>query len=467
MYLAAIFQAIGIMVRLVFLITALCGRANCFRERELVEKLLENYHTGLRPIIGNSSQPTRVNISIKLVQIFEMDVKKQVVITSVWLKQAWFDPGLQWNQSKHGWIEEISLSPDDVWVPDTVLLNNAETNKMGKPVGMKNPLLVTSHGTVRWLAPVILKSSCKLNVRYFPFDEQFCRLKFASWTYSRSTIQLQPEETDILQNYTESGEWNLQSVYALTSSSRATHIHTEGKSAVTYVIHIRRKVFYYFYYLIAPCTMTSFMTLILFTLPPESGERMVVGVTILLSLIVFYLLASTHIPETSDVVPLIGRYYVVTITEISCALILTCWVLRFHHYNTSVGKVPSWVKVYILGYVAKVVRYEVPDENTTPTERIEDEEDRNATGNADATESSLTRRRLPKEPSGITMMAKQVLRKQEKDNIQEEWQLVARVVNRLFLICYLIAVALSIFGIFLDVPGVLVSRPLPPTTDDE
>ena len=35
---------------------------------------------------------------------------------------------------------------------------------------------------------------------------------------------------------------------------------------------------------------------------------MVMGVTILLSLAVFYLLASTHIPETSEVVPLIGRY---------------------------------------------------------------------------------------------------------------------------------------------------------------
>ena len=50
------------------------------------------------------------------------------------------------------------------------------------------------------------------------------------------------------------------------------------------------------------------MTLILFTLPRESGERMVMGVIILLSLTVFYLLASTHIPETSEVVPLIGRY---------------------------------------------------------------------------------------------------------------------------------------------------------------
>lgn len=43
-----------------------------FHERALVEKLLENYHTGLRPIISNSSQPTTVNLSLRLVQIFEM-----------------------------------------------------------------------------------------------------------------------------------------------------------------------------------------------------------------------------------------------------------------------------------------------------------------------------------------------------------------------------------------------------------
>ena len=43
-----------------------------FQERALVKKLLENYHTGLRPIISNSSQPTTVNLSLRLVQIFEM-----------------------------------------------------------------------------------------------------------------------------------------------------------------------------------------------------------------------------------------------------------------------------------------------------------------------------------------------------------------------------------------------------------
>ena len=81
--------------------------------------------------------------------------------------------------------------------------------------------------------------------------------------------------------------------------------------------------------------------------------------------------------------------------------------------------------------------------------------------------SSLARRRLPKEPSGITMMAERELKKQEEGNIQEEWQLAARIINRLFLVGYLIAVILSIFGIFLQVPGVFVSRPSPPTSDEE
>lgn len=65
------------------------------------------------------------------------------------------------------------------------------------------------------------------------------------------------------------------------------------------------------------------------------------------------------------------------------------------------------------------------------------------------------------------MMAERVSREQEEENVQDEWQLAARVINRLFLVGYLVAVVLSIFGIFLQVPGVLVTRPSPPTSDEE
>lgn len=48
---------------------------------------------------------------------------------------------------------------------------------------MQSKAMVTHDGVVFWPPPVKLRSSCKIDITYFPFDDQKCRLKFGSWTY--------------------------------------------------------------------------------------------------------------------------------------------------------------------------------------------------------------------------------------------------------------------------------------------
>lgn len=54
----------------------------------------------------------------------------------------------------------------------------------------------------------IFKSSCYIDVRWFPFDVQQCKLKFGSWSYGGWSLDLQMQEADV-SGYIPNGEWDL------------------------------------------------------------------------------------------------------------------------------------------------------------------------------------------------------------------------------------------------------------------
>ncbi len=72
-------------------------------------------------------------------------------------------------------------------MPDIVLYNSADDYNKGF---MQSKAMVKPDGKVFWPLPVKLRSSCKIDVTYFPFDDQICLIKFGSWTYSGLQVDL-------------------------------------------------------------------------------------------------------------------------------------------------------------------------------------------------------------------------------------------------------------------------------------
>jgi len=57
-------------------------------------------------------------------------------------------------------------------------------------VSYKPNVVIHSDGSVLWIPPAIYKSSCTIDVKYFPFDEQSCQMKFGSWTFNGDQVGL-------------------------------------------------------------------------------------------------------------------------------------------------------------------------------------------------------------------------------------------------------------------------------------
>lgn len=42
----------------------------------------------------------------------------------------------------------------------------------------------------------IFKSTCKVDIKWFPFDNQTCTLKFGTWTYTEELVNLTISQVD-------------------------------------------------------------------------------------------------------------------------------------------------------------------------------------------------------------------------------------------------------------------------------
>ncbi|XP_047100474.1 LOW QUALITY PROTEIN: acetylcholine receptor subunit alpha-like [Schistocerca piceifrons] len=270
--------------------------------------------------------------------------------TNLWVEQSWYDYKLRWEPKEYGGVHMLHVPSDHIWRPDIVLYNNADGNF---EVTLATKATIYHQGLVEWKPPAIYKSSCEIDVEYFPFDEQTCVLKFGSWTYDGFKVDLRHMDEQAGSNVVEVGvdlsefymsvEWDILEVPAVRNEKFYTCCD-EPYLDITFNITMRRKTLFYTVNIIIPCMGISFLTVLTFYLPSDSGEKVTLSISILISLHVFFLLVVEIIPPTSLVVPLLGKYLIFAMILVSISICVTVVVLNVHFRSPQTHKMAPWVK---------------------------------------------------------------------------------------------------------------------------
>ena len=145
-----------------------------------------------------------------------------MIFTFVLCVQEWTDVNLKWNKSEYGDVEDIRIPPHKLWKPDVLMYNRWVETKLCDQLTLKPKLclvfddeidisffllfaysadeafdgtyptnvVVTSSGSCTYIPPGIFKSTCKIDITWFPFDDQDCKMKFGSWTYNGYKVNL-------------------------------------------------------------------------------------------------------------------------------------------------------------------------------------------------------------------------------------------------------------------------------------
>ncbi|KAF2346094.1 Neurotransmitter-gated ion-channel ligand-binding domain, partial [Trinorchestia longiramus] len=90
--------------------------------------------------------------------------------------------------NQYGGVKYIRIPYYNIWYPDIILYNTAETDYESSI--LNTYAIIDYRGEVELVSHALLSSICDVDVEYYPFDQQVCKLRFSSWTYDRTGIVL-------------------------------------------------------------------------------------------------------------------------------------------------------------------------------------------------------------------------------------------------------------------------------------
>ena len=127
-----------------------------------------------------------------------------------------------------------------------------------------------------------------------------------------------------------------------------------------FYLKIRWKPLFYIVNLIIPCVGIFYLSILVFYLPAQSGEKTALAIAILVSQTLYFTLVIEVIPATSLTLPLLGRYLLFSMVLVAVSVCLATIVLNLHYRKPSTHRMPNWVRNILIQKMPGILLTRVP-----------------------------------------------------------------------------------------------------------
>ncbi|XP_071830881.1 acetylcholine receptor subunit delta-like isoform X2 [Apostichopus japonicus] len=347
-----------------------------------------------RPVL-NASDPVNVTLSLQIYAMVDLNEKDQTITTASWITLTWRDERLTWDPNEFEGSDNVIVYYDEIWTPSIVLT---------------------------------------YAIYYFPFDTQTCLLIFTPENQSKREL-----------NFTTTTSWypssivnNQWELLAFTATNYQADLEFSGTlhtfQTGIYSLSLKRDPNYYITTIVIPSTLLCLMSYATFLAPPDSGERIGLGVSMVLGLTVFQLLVTNILPTASKNAPIISTYLTNT-------FVLSCLAVPFSLFNITIVYGDSKISVLRRPKFRKLLLETLPRLLFLTTYRERVQGDFGIVSKDSDIVTMATVEELPTNKvqpmQTIPATISETLGYQEKKKL--EARIVGLVMDRLVLLCFLIA----------------------------
>ncbi|XP_049420098.1 5-hydroxytryptamine receptor 3A-like isoform X2 [Epinephelus fuscoguttatus] len=380
-----------------------------------------------RPV-KDYQNPTQVFLEVLLYAILDVREIDQTFVPYVWIFTKWQNEHIHWDPNDFCGIETVSLPTEVLWKPDIAIEEMTEKDK-----APPSPhLTITSTGEVHVQDDQVLVSTCRMHVYKFPFDIQSCKLTFKSVVHSDAEIQLVRHI-----NSSQATEWSrevMRTQYEwlfinMTVTNKTVNMFDFQQDVMIYTITMKRRSLLYIVNFLLPILFFMCLDLASFLISDSGGEKLSFKVTVLLAVTVMQLILNEILPASSDRIPLIAVYCIGIFALMMLSLLETILVM------------------YLMEKDSSYQDNECSEDNKwTPSDASVDETPIKL---LKGTSSQMTEEsHASDELREVVKMLAVLLNSRKEEGKPSYWTRVAKTINKVFFIFYVIAASLFLVYMF-------------------